>query len=71
MSIRKYHSELGGNQHNGARLNWPGIWTVFPFWVLVFRTTEQEEIENLDLQYDFKFKCLFCGTRIRSLNLTT
>lgn len=56
MSLRKYHSELGGMQHDGGLLHWPGTLDGFP--VLSASTThldlKQEEVENLETQMAFK-----------------
>lgn len=56
MSTRKYHGEVGGIQHNNAQLNWPGTLDGFP--VLGGAgprpDLKQEELENIDIQYDFK-----------------
>lgn len=56
MSIHKYHGEAGGPQHGGARLHWPGTMDGFPVASAggLFPDLKQEEVENLDLQYDFK-----------------
>jgi len=56
MSMKKYHGEMGGQQHNNSLLQWPGTVDGFP--VLGppggSANLKQDEIENLDLQYDFK-----------------
>lgn len=58
MSTRKYHGELGGAQHGGAKLHWPGTMDGFP--VIspgnVFADLKQDEADNIELQYDFKSK---------------
>lgn len=55
MSLRKYHGELGGPQHNNAQLNWPGTLDGFPVLGSGQRPDlKQDELENIDLQYDFK-----------------
>ena len=55
MSLRKYHGEIGGTQHNNARLNWPGTLDGFPVIGAGNRPDlKQDELENIDLQYDFK-----------------
>ena len=55
MSLRKYHGEIGGEQHNNARLNWPGTLDGFPVIGSGNRADlKQEELENIDIQYDFK-----------------
>lgn len=55
MSLRKYHGEVGGAQHNNARLNWPGTLDGFPVIGSGQRTDlKQDELENIDIQYDFK-----------------
>lgn len=55
MSLRKYHGEIGGTQHNNARLNWPGTLDGFPVIGAGHRPDlKQDELENIDLQYDFK-----------------
>lgn len=57
MSLRKFHSEMGGPQHNGAQLSWPGTPEGFP---VINRSGQadlkQDEVENLDLRLDFKSK---------------
>ena len=58
MSTSKYHTEAGGAQHGQHRLHWPGTMEGFP--VVgggdVFSGLKQDEVENLELQYDFKSK---------------
>ncbi|NDD52734.1 hypothetical protein EBZ39_02440 [bacterium] len=55
MSLRKYHGEIGGPQHNNAQLNWPGTLDGFPVIGNGNRPDlKQEELENIDIQYDFK-----------------
>lgn len=55
MSLRKYHGEIGGTQHNNAQLNWPGTLDGFPVIGAGHRPDlKQDELENIDLQYDFK-----------------
>jgi len=55
VSLRKYHGEIGGTQHNNARLNWPGTLDGFPVIGAGHRPDlKQDELENIDLQYDFK-----------------
>lgn len=58
MSTQKYHGEAGGWQHGGHRLNWPGTMDGFPVIGGVGGPSDlkQEELENIDLQYDFKSK---------------
>jgi hypothetical protein len=58
MSIRKYHGEHGGPQHGGANLHWPGTMDGFPVAgpPNLFADLKQNEVENLELQYDFKSK---------------
>jgi hypothetical protein len=57
VSLRKYHGEIGGSQHNNARLNWPGTLEGFPVLNSGHRTDlKQDELENIELQYDFKSK---------------
>ena len=56
MSLRKYHGELGGQQHAGGMLHWPGTLDGFP----VFSESgsglnlKQEEVENLETQMMFR-----------------
>lgn len=56
MSFRKYYGEIGGAQHPGGRLNWPGTLDGFP--VLgqlgAEANIKQEELENAELRKDFK-----------------
>lgn len=58
MSTQKYHGERAGWQHGEHQLNWPGTMDGFP--VIGgpggFPDLKQEEVENIDLQYDFKSK---------------
>ena len=56
MSTRKYFGEHGGPQHNNAHLHWPGTMDGFPVVgpSSAFADLKQDEIENIDLQYDFK-----------------
>ena len=55
MSLRKYHGELGGQQHGQDRLNWPGTLEGFPVVGSGNQTNlKQDELENIDLRYDFK-----------------
>ena len=55
MSLRKYHGEIGGPQHGSERLNWPGTLEGYPVVGNTGRTDlKQEELENIDLRYDFK-----------------
>lgn len=56
MSTRKYHSEVGGSQHGNSRLYWPGTMDGFPFAGDPGSVPDlkQNEIEDIDLQYDFK-----------------
>jgi hypothetical protein len=55
VSLRKYHGEIGGTQHNNAQLNWPGTLDGFPVIGAGHRPDlKQDELENIDLQYDFK-----------------
>ena len=55
MSLRKYHGERTGNQHNNELLNWPGTLDGFPVVGGASRSDlKQEELENIDLRYDFK-----------------
>lgn len=56
MSMRKYHGEMGGMQHNNSPLQWPGTVDGFPVLGPEGGTAnlKQEEVENLELQYDFK-----------------
>jgi len=57
VSLRKYHGEIGGSQHNNARLNWPGTLDGFPVLGSGQRNDlKQDELENIELQYDFKSK---------------
>lgn len=58
MSIRKYHGENGGYPHGADKLHWPGTLDGYPV-----KSTgalppdlKKEEVENLDLQLDFKSK---------------
>lgn len=57
MSTRKYYGEHGGPQHGDARLHWPGTVEGFPF-VGNPGDLRQQEVEDIDLQYDFK-SCMF------------
>jgi hypothetical protein len=55
--MHKYHAEHGGGpQHNNAFLHWPGTMDGFPIagGQKLNVDLKQEEVENLDLQYDFK-----------------
>lgn len=55
MSLRKYHGEIGGPQHGQAQLNWPGTLDGFPVLSAGNQANlKQEELENIDLRYDFK-----------------
>jgi hypothetical protein len=56
MSTRKYHTEVGGEQHGTTRLHWPGTVDGFPFAADPGSVPDlkQNEIEDIDLQYDFK-----------------
>jgi hypothetical protein len=55
MSTRKYFGDLGGPAHNDAHLHWPGTMDGFPVAGSdAHLNLKQEEVENLDLQYDFK-----------------
>ncbi len=55
MSLRKYHAELGGPQHGGDQLNWPGTMEGFPVVGNGFRADlKQDELENIDLRFDYK-----------------
>jgi hypothetical protein len=58
MSTRKYHAEVGGSQHGQHSLNWPGTMDGFPVVGSgdMLGNLKQDEIENLELQYDFKSK---------------
>lgn len=57
MSLRKFHNEMGGAQHGGAQLSWPGTPEGFP---VINRSGQadlkQDEVESLDLRLDFKSK---------------
>jgi len=56
MSFTQYHGESSGAQHGDYRLQWPGTMDGFP--VLsnpaAKRDLKQDEVEDIDLQYDFK-----------------
>lgn len=57
MSLRQYHSDIGGEDH-GGRLLWPGTAEGFPF---ISKTGQiphlkQDELENADLEFIFKSK---------------
>lgn len=57
MSIRKYFGEVNGTQHGDARLHWPGTLDGFPVksaGSALPPDLKKEELENLDLQLDFK-----------------
>lgn len=58
MPFNKYHGETGGPQHAGHKLHWPGTMDGFP--VIGpsggMPDLKAEEVENLDLRYDFKSK---------------
>ncbi len=55
MSLRKYHGEIGGQQHANQNLNWPGTLDGFPVIGNGNRADlKQDELENIDLRYDFK-----------------
>lgn len=58
MSLRKFHAEMGGPQHSGERLNWPGTLDGFP--VIgsqgAMANLKQEELESLELRYDYRSK---------------
>lgn len=56
MSLRKFFGEQGGSQHGDARLNWPGTLEGFPVLTPpgVSADLKKEELENLDLRFDFK-----------------
>ncbi len=58
MSFRKYFDELTGQQHGGASLNWPGTLEGFPVMGATadHANLKKEELENLDLRFDFKSK---------------
>lgn len=58
MSLRKFHGEIGGPEHNNERLFWPGTPEGFPVIGRAGSTADlkKEELENLDLRRDFKSK---------------
>lgn len=56
MSLHKYHGEVGGAQHGGAKLNWPGTMDGFPVMGGAPVDLKKEELEDLDLRFDFKSK---------------
>lgn len=58
MSIKKYYSELGGMAHGGGALHWPGTMDGFPVKSDggLPPDLKKEELESLDLQFDFKSK---------------
>lgn len=58
MSLRKFHGETGGPEHNNEQLFWPGTVEGFPVIGRKGSTADlkKEELENLDLRRDFKSK---------------
>lgn len=58
MSFGKFYGEVGGPQHGDARLSWPGTLDGFPVIGRPGSTSDlkKEELENLELRYDFKSK---------------
>ena len=57
MSIKKYYSDHGGPSHGNDRLHWPGTMDGYPVRGQGLPPDlKKEELENLDLQLDFKSK---------------
>ena len=55
MSIKKYYGDRGGVAHGNDKLHWPGTVDGFPVRGNAFPPDlKKEELENLDLQLDFK-----------------
>ena len=58
MSIKKYYGEIGGYAHGSDKLHWPGTLDGYPVkgGSVLPPDLKKEELENLDLQLDFKSK---------------
>ena len=57
MTFRKYFGEEGGPQHGSQKLHWPGTLEGFPVAASgSVPDLKKEELENLELRYDFKSK---------------
>lgn len=58
MSIKKYYGETAGAAHGAGLLHWPGTLDGYPVKSgnSLPPDLKKEEVENLDLQLDFKSK---------------